>query len=94
MCKACAGSCFFFKQNFFFQAEDGIRDLVRSSGLGDVYRRRGGRQAGWMEERTRKERYSKTVCFQPLSLNKTCFLYTSDAADDLFRVGLGGRCSI
>ena len=43
----------------FFQAEDGIRDLVRSRGLGDVYkrqalragpqsrrRRRGGRGAG------------------------------------------------
>ncbi len=26
---------FFF---FFFQAEDGIRDLVRSRGLGDVYK--------------------------------------------------------
>ena len=32
------GGCglFFF---FFFQAEDGIRDLVRSRGLGDVYKR-------------------------------------------------------
>ena len=29
-------SVFFF---FFFQAEDGIRDLVRSRGLGDVYKR-------------------------------------------------------
>ena len=27
---------------FFFQAEDGIRDLVRSRGLGDVYKRQGG----------------------------------------------------
>ena len=27
----------------FFQAEDGIRDLVRSRGLGDVYKR----QMGW-----------------------------------------------
>ena len=24
---------------FFFQAEDGIRDLVRSRGLGDLYKR-------------------------------------------------------
>ena len=32
--------CFFFFFNiFFFQAEDGIRDLVRSRGLGDVYKR-------------------------------------------------------
>ena len=28
--------CYFV---FFFQAEDGIRDLVRSRGLGDVYKR-------------------------------------------------------
>ncbi len=27
------------KYVFFFQAEDGIRDLVRSRGLGDVYTR-------------------------------------------------------
>ena len=25
--------------SFFFQAEDGIRNLVRSRGLGDVYKR-------------------------------------------------------
>ena len=33
--------CFFvfFCVCFFFQAEDGIRDLVRSRGLGDVYKR-------------------------------------------------------
>ena len=30
---------FFFFGFFFFQAEDGIRDLVRSRGLGDVYKR-------------------------------------------------------
>ena len=30
---------FFFVLFFFFQAEDGIRDLVRSRGLGDVYKR-------------------------------------------------------
>ena len=28
-----------FQCVFFFQAEDGIRDLVRSRGLGDVYKR-------------------------------------------------------
>ena len=31
---------------FFFQAEDGIRDLVRSRGLGDVYKRQGRGGAG------------------------------------------------
>ena len=40
-------SCVFFTFShrccdfFFFQAEDGIRDLVRSRGLGDVYKRQG-----------------------------------------------------
>ncbi len=35
------GRCLFFLfvVFFFFQAEDGIRDLVRSRGLGDVYKR-------------------------------------------------------
>ena len=31
---------------FFLQAEDGIRDLVRSRGLGDVYKRQGGTPPG------------------------------------------------
>ena len=31
---------------FFFQAEDGIRDLVRSRGLGDVYKRQGSGSSG------------------------------------------------
>ena len=36
------GSC----SGCFFQAEDGIRDLVRSRGLGDVYKRQGQVGAG------------------------------------------------
>ena len=38
VCVTCLSyiTSFFF---FFFQAEDGIRDLVRSRGLGDVYKR-------------------------------------------------------
>ena len=35
-------SLFLITYFFFFQAEDGIRDLVRSRGLGDVYKRQGG----------------------------------------------------
>ena len=31
----------FVLEFLFFQAEDGIRDLVRSRGLGDVYKRQG-----------------------------------------------------
>ena len=36
---------------FFFQAEDGIRDLVRSRGLGDVYKRQRlhGRPPGYID---------------------------------------------
>ena len=37
--------CFFFCVVFFFQAEDGIRDLVRSRGLGDVYKRQGNNES-------------------------------------------------
>ena len=32
---------------FFFQAEDGIRDLVRSRGLGDVYKRQSIGRIWW-----------------------------------------------
>ena len=39
-----ASVCFIF----FFQAEDGIRDLVRSRGLGDVYKRQVHHQMGHM----------------------------------------------
>ena len=35
----CTGRIFLSVIFFFFQAEDGIRDLVRSRGLGDVYKR-------------------------------------------------------
>ena len=35
----CSFALFFLFCVFFFQAEDGIRDLVRSRGLGDVYKR-------------------------------------------------------
>ena len=34
-------SFLFLLSFFFFQAEDGIRDLVRSRGLGDLYKRQG-----------------------------------------------------
>ena len=36
---------------FFFQAEDGIRDLVRSRGLGDVYKR----QPLWNDRQRRQQ---------------------------------------
>ena len=39
----------------FFQAEDGIRDLVRSRGLGDVYKRQPFGVAQRGKQETRKE---------------------------------------
>ena len=79
---------------FFFQAEDGIRDLVRSRGLGDVYKRQvhqclridpgvgttTGRGCGDHLDR----RFGRTG-------NRCCLLYTSDAADERSSVDLGGR---
>ena len=41
---------------FFFQAEDGIRDLVRSRGLGDVYKRQ---QPGLLQENLIKLKLGK-----------------------------------
>ena len=37
--QACIGLPYLMSDVFFFQAEDGIRYLVRSRGLGDVYKR-------------------------------------------------------
>ena len=39
LCVCAVVVALFFVLFFFFQAEDGIRDLVRSRGLGDVYKR-------------------------------------------------------
>ena len=44
-------SCVVFRaENFFFQAEDGIRVLVRSRGLGDVYKGQVSILPGWRGE--------------------------------------------
>ena len=79
---------------FFFQAEDGIRDLVRSRGLGDVYKRQvyyGALQLGWtVLDRMDNER--QVFPFQSqLYFPRPCLLYTSDAADERSSVDLGGR---
>ena len=41
---------------FFFQAEDGIRDLVRSRGLGDVYKRQAWTERARLNRRHRSTR--------------------------------------
>ena len=79
---------------FFFQAEDGIRYLVRSRGLGDVYKRqlpggshaRGSGHAAARDRRALQARRARGADRVP-----GCLLYTSDAADERSSVDLGGR---
>ena len=79
---------------FFFQAEDGIRDLVRSRGLGDVYKRQLSRYQVYLiypsaaHKLLSKDHQQYKYYFRyPLC----CLLYTSDAADERSSVDLGGR---
>ena len=79
---------------FFFQAEDGIRDLVRSRGLGDVYKRQlfmvlaGLLIAAIQFDGNRGKNGFGDGFMDYLCL---CLLYTSDAADERSSVDLGGR---
>ena len=79
---------------FFFQAEDGIRDLVRSRGLGDVYKRQMQHDVLGIHPRLRHAFQPYVNRFrnaEPGLAGYPCLLYTSDAADDLLCVDLGGR---
>ena len=81
------------------QAEDGIRDLVRSRGLGDVYKSQDqhlvfprqpsgplGLAPGGVAQR-------RQLAVQQRAGGRAgrCLLYTSDAADERSSVDLGGR---
>ena len=95
---------------FCLQAEDGIRYLVRSRGLGDVYKRQadnGAMVSWWPDGGTTPFRGEKATTWEggvrvPMLLRwpakvtkgKVCLLYTSDAADERSSVDLGGRRSI
>ena len=79
---------------FFFQAEDGIRDLVRSRGLGDVYKRQRLVDQRPVNGFRRPGRATGTGCrglHRLLQRPSYCLLYTSDAADERSSVDLGGR---
>ena len=79
---------------FFFQAEDGIRDLVRSRGLGDVYKRQDLRNStAALLAATGDAPSAGRDRFLSLSDIRydPCLLYTSDAADERSSVDLGGR---
>ena len=96
---------FFFFNFFFFQAEDGIRDLVRSRGLGDVYKRqinilfnsKGTKYKTMnlkelnLDEQGKKEYLAnEPMLFKRPVIEYGCLLYTSDAADERSSVDLGG----
>ena len=77
-----------------FQAEDGIRDLVRSRGLGDVYKRQAVLDDHILFSGENFFSFSRTECkFARIVaiLCDACLLYTSDAADERSSVDLGGR---
>ena len=79
---------------FFFQAEDGIRDLVRSRGLGDVYKRQHGRGTGRHRAMVDQADAAPALRLQhahQVGVRHRCLLYTSDAADERSSVDLGGR---
>ena len=79
---------------FFFQAEDGIRDLVRSRGLGDVYKRQTTSSATANSQRASESGASFALTAMTTvtgSMSGVCLLYTSDAADERSSVDLGGR---
>ena len=90
----CRGDCVLFVSVFFFQAEDGIRDLVRSRGLGDVYKRQVKPEPPPQVE-VGREGFTPAAASRLFQLfaaqTLPCLLYTSDAADDLLCVDLGGR---
>ena len=78
----------------FFQAEDGIRDLVRSRGLGDVYKRqlRDIAVGDVVIELPLHVRIPEPIQTGGVAIeDTTCLLYTSDAADERSSVDLGGR---
>ena len=79
---------------FFFQAEDGIRDLVRSRGLGDVYRDSGyafDGNSGDKDSGLFSTADGRVSLYANNAEVLACLLYTSDAADERSSVDLGGR---
>ena len=79
---------------FFFQAEDGIRDLVRSRGLGDVYKRQqfdADSCANRLPNAVFPPRFARSGPNDRRPRFVCCLLYTSDAADERSSVDLGGR---
>ena len=75
---------------FFFQAEDGIRDLVRSRGLGDVYKRQvldrnGLRPARYYVTDDDRVIMASEVGVLDIAPEHVCLLYTSPSPRDRTR---------
>ena len=71
---------------FFLQAEDGIRDLVRSRGLGDVYKRQVAIYSGPLTTCEVRDMYNSCTLTQPASHSAvdgttTQFVVTNDCFD-------------
>ena len=64
----CVFSIFFV---FFFQAEDGIRDLVRSRGLGDVYKRQ---VHAWWPGKTSETTGLRPLWYSRLRVGQTAWM--------------------
>ena len=82
------------RTRFFFQAEDGIRDLVRSRGLGDVYKRQNVTGSKKFLRLIKDEKFDEALSVAREQVEggaQACLLYTSDAADERSSVDLGGR---
>ena len=78
----------------FLQAEDGIRVLVRSRGLGDVYKRQDRSRGRAQQPHDGVDQLELAVAFDAghaHQLAGACLLSTSDAADQRSSVDLGGR---
>ena len=82
---------------FLFQAEDGIRGLIRSRGRGDVYKRQVSTAdlsksvSGPFGPQPAEQVIGRLICTDVLVHIWDCLLYTSDAADERSSVDLGGR---
>eukprot|EP00831_Metopus_contortus_P074738 TRINITY_DN68293_c0_g1_i1.p2 TRINITY_DN68293_c0_g1~~TRINITY_DN68293_c0_g1_i1.p2 ORF type:complete len:136 (-),score=34.37 TRINITY_DN68293_c0_g1_i1:34-441(-) len=67
---------------FFFQAEDGIRDVERSRGLGDVYKRQVSTQSTWDGQGIYTPSWGEGEALGWLYV----LVYDFDATDDYFSI--------
>ena len=64
--------------DFFFQAEDGIRDAQESRGLGDVYKRQGVNTITTLVENKKAQLVVIAHDVDPIEVGLTCLALTAD----------------